>query len=365
MLKYYDVAVIFGGISSESEVSVITGALVCNVLKKGGETVLPIYIDGDGKMRCGDTYADVSAYRGGKKEDGLECTLTFGGVAFFKRGRFKGGCKVGCIINCCHGSFYEGGAIAGAAQLFRVPCASPNQFESALFLDKYYTKLVLCSLGIKAADYAYSRDIEGAIAGAARLGYPVIVKPATLGSSIGVAKAEGEEELYSALRCAFALDGGVIIEKFLSPAREINCAAYFVGGKAVVSPCEEAFSSGEILSYDDKYCGGGGRDFPAKLDDELSEKIRQTTGYVYTSLGMRGIVRFDFLLVGREPYLSEINTVPGSLSHYLISQGYADFYKKLRLIIGQAKADFAAAAGKRVVHTGILNGIQPYAGKLK
>lgn len=365
MARNYGVAVVFGGASNESEVSVITGALVCNVLKKGGESVLPVYIDGGGKMRCGDTYADISAYRGGKKEDGFECVFTFGGVALFKKGRFKGICKVGCVLNCCHGSVYEGGAVVGAAQLYRIPCASAGLFESAAFLDKYYTKLILNSLGVKVADYVYSQDIAGAIVGAEKLGYPVIVKPATLGSSVGIEKVDCSEKLLSALDTAFLFDSGVLIERYLSPAREINCAVYFAQGEAVVSPCEEAFSSGDILSYDDKYCGGGGRRFPAELCGELSDKIRETARYVYTALNMRGIVRFDFLLCGGETYLSEINTVPGSLSNYLISQGYADFYKKLCLIIGQAKADFAAAAGKRIVRTGILNNLLPMAGKLK
>jgi len=288
-----------------------------------------------------------------------------GFVTFNKKGKPREFIKVGYVINCCHGGCCEGGAIAGAAELNGIPFASAGLFESAAFMDKYYTKLVLNSLGIKTAKYAYSRDIRGAIAKAEGLGYPIIVKPATLGSSIGIAKAENKKELEEALEVAFELDGGVLLEEYLSPRREINCAAYFAGGKVIVSPCEEVTSDGAILSYDDKYSGGGKRTFPANLDCETAEKIRWTTASVYTSLAMRGAVRFDYIIAGGEIYLSEVNTVPGSLSQYLLSKNYRDFYNVLRGMMAQAKADFDARRKKRVISTGILNNIVPNACKLK
>lgn len=366
MLKKYSVAVVFGGISGENEVSVITGAMVCNVLKKGGESVLPVYIDHSGNMFAGEELADVTKYKGGAVPRSVPCAMANGGfIIFNKNGRPRAAVKTGCIINCCHGGCCEGGAVAGAAYLNNIPFASAGLFESAAFMDKFYTKLVLQSLGIKTAKYAYSRDIAGAVAKAEGLGYPVIVKPATLGSSIGVAKAGNRTELEEALAVAFELDSGVLAEEYFSDRREINCAAYFAEGKVIVSPCEEVTSDGAILSYDDKYSGGGRRIFPAQLDGNIAEKIRETVARVYSVLGMRGAVRFDFIASGGEVYLSEINTVPGSLSQYLLSENYKDFYGALRGIIEQAKADFKESRGRRVIKTGILNGIVPTGGKLK
>ena len=360
MQKSYDVAVIFGGISSENEVSVITGTMVCNVLKKGGKCVLPVYIDHGGNFYADEKLADVSIYKDGRYKKYPEVGFADGGVVIFKdRGKPKFFAPCGCVINCCHGGAGEGGAVAGLCGILNIPVASANLFESAAFMDKYYTKLVLESLGVKTAKYAYSRHIMGAIEGAKVLGYPVIVKPATLGSSIGIQKCGDEKELKEALNTAFELDGGVLIEEYFSPIKEINCAVYCRNGSAMTSECEEVSSDGELLSYDDKYCGGGKRKFPAELEKELSDEIKNTTARVYTALNMRGIVRFDYIIFGGQPYLSEINTVPGSLSQYLLSDSYKSFYGVLCDCIEQAKADFAAKRKKRVISTGILNNIKP------
>lgn len=358
MLKNYEVAVIFGGISGENEVSVITGTMVCNVLLKGGKSVLPVYIDRQGDMYAGESLATVTNYKGGNLPQSFPCSMASGGfVIFNKRGKPKSVVKTECIINCCHGGVYEGGAVAGAAALNKIPFASANLFESSAFMDKFYTKLVLQSLGVKTAKYVYSRDSKGAIEGAKELGYPLIVKPATLGSSIGIAKADNEEELKEALAVAFELDGAVLLEEYLSPKKEINCAAYYSGDGVVISPLEEVRSSGEILSYDDKYTGGGERVFPAELEEETAERIKDITEQVYSALAMRGIVRFDFIECMGEVYLSEINTVPGSLSQYLLSSSYRNFYKVLCELTDCAKKEFALNASKKVISTGILNNI--------
>lgn len=366
MNKNYDIAVIFGGVSGENEVSVITGALCCNVLKKGGKSVLPVYIDHSGDVRADERLADISLYKGeGYKKLPL-CTFEKGGVVIFGRGgKVKARCRVDCVLNCCHGGVCEGGAVAGLAALCGIPFASAGMFESAAFMDKYLTKLVLSGLNVNTAEYAYSTDIGGAIAAAEGLGYPVIVKPVTLGSSIGIAVANNKKELLDALETAFILDGGVLIEEYISPRREINCAAYFRGGRVITSPCEEFTSAGAVLSYDDKYSGGGTRTFPAKLEENIAEAIRAETAFVYSALNMRGIVRFDYILRGDDIILSEINTVPGSLSHYLLSSSYGDFYKVLEGLIEEGKKDFALRTEKKVITTGILNNLTSNACKMK
>ena len=366
MLKYCDVAVAFGGISNEHEVSVITGTMACNVLKKAGKSVLPIYITRTGEMRADERLADIGVYKGGDFTLYPKVSICNGGAVLFnKKGKPKCVVALGCALNCCHGGAGEGGGVAGLFEINNIPFASAGLFESAAFIDKYYTKLILQSLGVNVAKYRYSRDICGAIAAAEELGYPVIVKPCKLGSSIGIEKAENEEQLKEALATAFSLDDGVLIEEFLSPRREINCAAYYARGEVVCSPCEEVFTSGDLLSYDDKYSGGGSRAFPAKLPKKIASFIRGETARIYNALSFRGIVRFDYIIRGDDIFVSEINTVPGSLSQYLLSEGYSSFGKVLLSLIMQAKADFDHGKGKLKVATGILNNIPSNACKLK
>ena len=186
-----------------------------------------------------------------------------------------------------------------------------------------------------------------------------------MGSSIGIEKAEDEEQLKSALETAFALDDGVLIEEYLSPRREINCAAYFAQGKVLTSRCEEVFTSGDLLSYDDKYSGGGSRKFPADLPEQSAEFIRGETERIYRALSFRGIVRFDYIIRGGDIFVSEINTVPGSLSQYLLSDSYLSFGGVLLSLVMQAKSDFAQGKSKLKVTTGILNNVPSNACKLK
>ena len=187
--------------------------------------------------------------------------------------------------------------------------------------------------------------------------FPLIVKPVTLGSSIGIEKVNDLKKLQSAVETALIYDSAVIVEKYLENRREINCAAYFVKGEVVTSECEEAISSGDVLSFEDKYQGGGKSVLPADIPAEMAKLIKDTTRKVYSDLNMRGIVRFDYIISGGEVYLSEVNTVPGSLSYYLLSSGFKDFFAVLNAVIEQAVDDFELKNTKKLLHTGILENI--------
>ncbi len=350
-----NIIVIFGGVSCENEISVITGTMAANVLKKGGDVVIPVYISAEGEFFTGDGLADIDNFKDGGYKTFPHAVIANGGVyALGRRGRLKKFIRADAALNCCHGGTGEGGAVSGLCALYGIPLASAGIFESSAFMDKYLTKLVLNSLGVRCVPFVYIRDASG-YAEAEKLGYPLIVKPSKLGSSIGIACAENAAELESAVRAAFFYDDGVLIEKYIGGRREINCAAYLSGGKVITSECEEAIARHGILSYDDKYAGGGKSVMPADIPGFVSEKIRGITAEVYSRLNMRGIVRFDFILSGAEAYLGEVNTVPGSLSYYLLSGGFKDFYRVLKEVIAQAHDDFALASGKKILKTGILN----------
>ena len=353
-----NIAVIFGGKSNENEVSVITGTMAANILKSGGNAVIPLYISQRGELFTGEELLDITNYRDGNFAKFPHAVVGRGGVyVLSKRGKIKKFLKVDVALNCCHGGWGEGGGVCGLFALNDIPLASAGMFESAAFMDKYFTKRVLRSLGVKVAKYVYMRA-PNEFLNAEKLGYPLIVKPAKLGSSIGIELVENREELETAVAAAFLYDDGVVCEKYIENRREINCAAYYANGKVVTSECEEAVTSGDILSFDDKYTGGGKSVLPADIPVRIAEKIKKITANVYSRLNMRGIVRFDFLLSGDEVYLSEVNTVPGSLSYYLLSSGFKEFYPVLQAVITQAEEDFKNASTKTILKTGILNDIK-------
>ena len=357
-----NIAVFFGGVSSENEISIITGTMVCNVLKKGGQTVWPVYITQEGRYLCGGNLADIKNFSGEVLPKAAECAFEKGGLVILsKRGKIKERVPVCAAVNCCHGGWGEGGGISGLCAALSIPLASAGVFESSSLLDKYLTKILMKGLDVSTVEYDYLRDICGATH---IKNFPVMVKPVHLGSSIGVVKAGNAEELSAALEAAFMLDGGVIVERYITGRREINCAAYFADGKVITSPCEEVFG-GDILSYDDKYSGNGRRAFPAEITQDMADKIRGLTQEVYSKLNMRGIVRFDFIVEGDSVYLSEVNTVPGSLSHYLLTQNFEEFYKLLLTLIEQARTDFTQSASKTLINTGIINNFASNACKIK
>ncbi|MDE6105438.1 MAG: ATP-grasp domain-containing protein [Clostridia bacterium] len=358
------VAVIYGGISNENEISVITGTMAANVLKSGGDNIVPVYISQTGEMYTDDALADINNFKDEKYKSFPRAAIVYGGVCVLKKnGKFKKFIKVDVALNCCHGGLGEGGGVCGLFALNGIPVASAGMFESAAFMDKYFTKIVLNSLGVNVAPYVYLKSVDEAEK-AEGLGYPLIVKPAKLGSSIGITRADDFEGLKAALETAFVFDDGAIVEKYIENRREINCAAYYSEGKVITSECEEAVTSGDILSYDDKYAGGGKSVMPADIPQNISDEIKRITADVYYRLNMRGIVRFDYILSGEEIILSEVNTVPGSLSYYLLSSGFKKFYPVLQAVIVQAEEDWKNCAKKQVLHTGILNGVSSNSLKL-
>ncbi len=352
-----NIAVIFGGKSNENEISVITGTMAANVLKSGGDTVIPVYISREGTVYTGDNLADINIFKNRKWASCPRAVIAMGGIySLNKRGKLKKFRKVDVALNCCHGGAGEGGGVCGWLELNGIPLAGAGMFESAAFMDKYYTKLILRSLGVRKAPYAYLKSADDTEE-AEKLGYPLIVKPAKLGSSIGIARADDRESLTNALQAAFCYDDGVIVEKYLTGRREINCAAYFSDGKVITSECEEVFTHGDILSYDDKYAGGGKSVMPAVLHKRTAERIKTLTAKVYSRLNMRGIVRFDYIISEGKLYLSEVNTVPGSLSYYLLSNGFKDFYPVLQAVIIQAEEDKKRRDNKLILDTGILDNL--------
>ena len=362
MLK--KIAVIFGGRACEREVSIITGTLACNLLRGGKYDVLPIYLDEQGRAYTSPLFFEIGEFR--KKEFlkkakrvTLDCGVVYEQVS---RGRLKRICSLDGALNCCHGGLGEGGGVSAWLEMQGVPLASPPVAPSAICMDKALTKLMAKALNIPVVDGMRVKEADYRKRGAfllknmeRRLHFPVIIKPAHLGSSIGIAVAKDEIEVKAALEAAFELDDCVVIEKFLIDKKDINCAAYSVDGEVYVSEAEEAFSSYDgVYGFTEKYIKkepkSGGR---ALMTGVLRQKIRGYTRTIYKRLDMEGVVRVDFLVQGDKVYLSEVNTVPGSLAYYLFCDRLSDAKCFLERLVENA-IETHKKKQKRLVTTGVL-----------
>lgn len=252
-----NVLVFFGGVSCEHEVSVITGVMTANCLS--GETnVYPVYIDTDGKWHTGEKLKDLSWYKTRDFSEVTPVTVFAGDNRLYaiKKNKIKEICRADAAINCTHGLNGEDGTLAGVMRLSKIAFASPGLFPSSASMDKYFTKLTLKGIGVETLPYVKMNRINyvkkrefAAKYVSKRLSYPVIVKPANLGSSIGISVVKNGSALNAALDNAFRYDDKVIVEKALTDFREINCACIKLGDKYLVSECEEPMTSGEILVF--------------------------------------------------------------------------------------------------------------------
>lgn len=374
-----NVAVVFGGRSCESEISVLTGVFVLNVLDRARYNPFPIYIHTDGCFYTSPKMMKVECFR--EKSIAQFQRIFLDGHTVYalnvKKGKIKPLINLDVALNCCHGGLGEGGGVSALMDWCGIPLASPDLAPSAVFMDKYLTKLVMRGLDVPTVDYIrvnegdYRRRgtfllkrIEG------RLKYPVIVKPAHLGSSIGITVANSGEDIKQALEVAFQLDKTIIIEKYLKNKYDVNCAAYSIGEDIVVSEPETAFGKG-VYSFEEKYLkrtsdgvrgknensailqNAGGR---VALKEEIRDKIRSYTRTVYKRMNLRGAVRMDYLVSDGKVYLCEVNTVPGSLAYYLFCERMVDARAFLGDLLEEA---LRAKEGndKKIITTGILNGV--------
>lgn len=336
------VAVFFGGRSNEREISVITGMYCVNLLRAGEDPayrVLPVYLPPEGGLLLGEELRGVEDFRTSPPK-GKAVVLTRGGLCDARKP--KKYIPVDCALNCCHGGAGEGGVLSALLEWNAIPSASPGMTPSAVFLDKTIAKIALKGMGIPVlpsfavneTNFAAGRWREHA----AELGYPVIVKPCRLGSSVGIEVAEDEEKLLGALGRAFRLDNCVLVEKYLRGKRDLNLAAYRTGGRVVLSAVEEVHSSGDILTFGEKYEGSGTRtsELPAQIPAETAARMGEMLTCVYEQFAIRGVVRADFLLSKEGLYFNELNTVPGTLAAYLFGKDLTDARRLLISLIEEA-----------------------------
>ncbi len=356
-----NIAVFFGGKSNEREISVITGMLAVNLLRGERLRVLPVYIDGTGECFVCEEARGVEFFRNPDKKKLISVAVDDGALVR-RKGRRKTVAKIDCALNCCHGGMGEDGTLSALLKWHKIPLASPDTPVSAVFMNKKYSKLAARGLEIpvvpafSVSEGEWKEGRERVLARADGFGYPLVVKPNELGSSIGISVVKDGAELISALNFAFQLDKGAILERYLVGKRDLNCAAARRAEGVQVSPVEEVFSGREILTFSEKYREGErGKTskLPADLPQERMDEVQEYTRRIYEAFDCRGVVRADFLLADGRVYFNELNTVPGSLACYLFGETLTDARKLLLDLIEERLAN--PEKENMLITTGILN----------
>ena len=319
-------AVFYGGKICELGVSIVTGVSVASALYADGMEVVAVYIDRNGRWWSVKNYTDISAYESGKLKKTRACVYAGDNGLYVGRKRVS----IDCAVLCTHGAGGEDGCLQGTLSLCGIAFTGTGVLGSAVGMNKAFCKTVFSACGLNTVDgfTVHKRDVatvKEILLQAKIFGYPLIVKPCSLGSSIGVSVAWDESELISALDLAFCYDESVLIERKLNVFSEFNCAVLFDGENYLASEVEKPVSSDEILSFADKYERGGFkgeglREFPAIISDNLRAEIQSSAITAFRSLGGSGIARVDFLFDGTTLYINEINTIPGSLALYLFPE---------------------------------------------
>ncbi len=336
------VAVIFGGRSVEHDVSIITGHQVMQALPAERYEVLPVYISRGGRWFTGAPLAELSNFEDANlvNRAGVQpCLLSpdtrhHGLIINPLAGRFSKSevKRVDIFFPALHGSHGEDGSLQGLLELADIPYVGFAALGSALTNDKIMTKQVLRQAGVPALpEYAFSRaqwlnapePILAAIT--ERFAFPLFIKPATLGSSIGIGRADSLELLRASIDIAANFDRRLLVEPAVSDGIEVNCAVIGFGDEFEASTLEQPLSWAEFLSYEDKYLRGGEgmksaeRLVPAPIGEELTRQIQELSIRAFKAVDGRGIARLDFIVrpAEKEVYLNEINTMPGSLAFYL------------------------------------------------
>lgn len=324
------VCVLFGGISPEHEVSLRSAESVLNNIDKSKYNVLPVGITREGRwfLFGGGDYSQLPG--GTWMEHPANCQCAISPVRGEGLLRFEDGglvCQhIDVVFPVLHGENGEDGAMQGLLQMAGIPYVGPHVAASAVAMDKTLTKLVVDHAGVPQAAWHLVRsgDLKGRLektldALEEKFSYPMFVKPAGTGSSVGVSKASDREKLALALQNAAKFDKKILVEEFI-PGREVEVAV--MGNEnPVASICGEIDSGADFYDYDAKYLTDTSTAYiPARIPEDVQEMVREAAVKVYSAVGCQGLSRVDFFVTyeGNRVVFNEINTLPGftSISMY-------------------------------------------------
>ncbi|RLJ18289.1 D-alanine--D-alanine ligase [bacterium endosymbiont of Escarpia laminata] len=383
-----NVGVFFGGRSVEHEVSIISGLQVVHAIDADLYRVTPVYISKTGEWYIGEKLSEIDNFK--QLEPLLsESTEVMphgnGGQLELYRAppaRLKNNLidKLDIVFPVIHGTNGEDGTLQGLLEMAGVPYAGCDVTASVIGMDKVLTKTLLRGNGIPVVEsescrmdawYQDRRAIIDRIQ--SRLGYPVVVKPANLGSSIGISVAASEAELEEAIENAGQYDPSILVERMVTRLKEINASVLGNRDESEVAALEEPLRSSGILNFADKYQGGKtkgisstDRVLPAEIPAELADRIRQLAKETFSLIGASGVVRIDFLVdeESGDVFVNEVNTIPGSLAFYLWEASGVSFAALTTRVIKLALERFREKGKRTYVFDSNLLSLQGSGGKL-
>ena len=368
----YNIGVIYGSRTCEHDVSIISALQAAQALDKKKYNVTYIYIGREGTWYTGEALADVKFYEHFDPEKvtrvlpaGENSKLVlyhlpekkkfFGGVAAERVA------VLDVVMPVLHGLNGEDGTLQGMLELFDVPYTSAGVMGSAVGMDKITMKLLFKGCGFPVVEGVWfdrgrwSRERDGVMDECEdMLGFPLIVKPANLGSSIGINIAHDRNQLEDAIETAAAYDHRILVEKAVTPLREVNCSVLGYGDHVETSELEMPVTQEEFLTFEGKYTrnakGAGGmasqvRIIPAPISEKAAQAVRDLAVRAFRAMDLKGVVRIDFILDQDENvFINEANTIPGSLAFYLWEPKGIPF---VALVDGMVECAFSAWADRK------------------
>ncbi len=349
-----NILLVFGGKSYEHDISVVTASQIYGKVKSEQFKLIPLYISRDNKMFVYEKEKfDVNDFSklkfSGKNKKFKEVVFVSGeNNKLFARTIFglKEYIGVEVAIFACHGNAGENGKLVAVFEQMNIACSAGGVDALGVCMNKFLFKQVMKGLkiptvkGFKIKKNQFQNKEDSIIDLKLRfLEFPVVLKVNNGGSSIGVFVAKNKEEFDKFMVQAFEFDDVVLVEKLIENAREFNVAVIGTSDEYEISEIDEPLKNGELLSFADKYltgekqcCGCKGKlgsmeglkkNFPAKISNELKEKLQKYAGRIFEELGLCGVVRIDFLYdeENNKIYVCEVNAIPGSLAYYFFERG--------------------------------------------
>ena len=391
------VGVIFGGESVEHEVSVISAMQAMNKLDQEKYEIIPIYITKDREWYTGEMLKDIEVYQDLSliKKYGKNVVLYYRDGSFVLQKKSFPRTIVGevdIVLPVVHGTNVEDGGLQGYLQTIGVPFVGSDVYASVVGQDKVFMKDIWKNAKLPMTDYVwfydidYKQDSDEVIKKVEKLSYPVIVKPATTGSSVGIAVCGNREELVSAIDDAIQYDKKILVEEVVQNLNEVNIAVMGNYEHQKVSEIEEVLSANKFLTYADKYIGDGkgklkgvkapvkgaskgmasaNRKLPAELSEKVRKEVEDVACEAFRALGSSGNSRIDFLVDEKtnKVYINEINSIPGSLAFYLWEAKEIDFSTVLDEMINIGVKDYKKRVSKtHSFETNILQGFAAHGG---
>lgn len=388
------VGVIFGGETVEHEVSIITAVQAMSFMDTKKYEVVPIYIDKKRNWWTGEALKEMTAYKNPEtiKDVAKEVVLTKKDDKFVlmtKKGLFnKVVSHIDIAFPIVHGKGVEDGSLSGYLETIGIPYVGPSMLGASVGQDKVVQKQIMAASGVPVVeytwfyDYEYQSDEEKIVKDIKKLGFPVIVKPARLGSSVGINVAKTIDELKEAIDEAIKYDQKIVVEAMVHNLKEVDCAVVGNYEHVECSLIGEMLTDNDFLTFEDKYIGSGesgakktpaksggagkvqtsGFKIPADLDKKVEEDIYKYSKEAFRCLNLSGVTRFDFLVdeKNKKVYVNEPNTIPGCLAFFFYTAKGKKYPKLLDEMITTAIKDYKD--GKKKVTSFDSNILSTYNG---